>query len=71
MREDVVEARGGGWFDTVKVEEDLGVRERACVGAGQSRARGLCEGLGSAWGHRGEEYAYCRAEAVGDKRGEV
>ena len=65
MREDVVEARGRRWLDAVKVEQDLGVRERAGVGARQSRARGLGEGLRGAWGHRGEEYAHCRAEAGG------
>ena len=49
--EDVVEARGRRWLDAVRVEQDLWVRVQARVGAGQSQARGLGEGLCSAWGH--------------------
>jgi hypothetical protein len=64
VREDVVEPRGGRRLDAaVEVEEDLRARERARVGAGEPRARGLGEGLRRARGHRGEEYSDGRAEA--------
>jgi hypothetical protein len=44
------------------------VGQGAGVGAGQARARGFGEGLRRARGHRGEEYAHCRAEAEWENR---
>lgn len=64
MGQDVVQAGGGGRLGgAVKVEEDLGERERVRAHARQSGAGGLCEGLGCARGHRGEEDSHGRAEA--------